>query len=200
MQTQNTSILYITYNGLLSHLGQSQILPYLKELNKNGNTFFVLSFEKEKIGRDINFNYINYWKPLPYSYRFRTISKIYDFICGFMVGLHICLKNNIKIIHCRSYLPTLIGLLLKLIFYHKSIKVIFDMRGFLPDEYADIGHWNRKAILYKTVKFFEKKLLFCSNHIVVLTYAGKNYLENKYPLKNITTIPCCVDVDRLHEC
>ncbi|MBF0361081.1 MAG: glycosyltransferase [Oligoflexia bacterium] len=187
------NVLYITYNGLLSHLGQSQILPYIRELKNKGNVFFVISFEKEDHKPKSGFDYIRYWKFLRYTYRFGVVSKIYDIFCGLFWGFFLCIKNEIKIIHCRSYLPTLIGLIIKMLLFHKSIKVVFDMRGFLPDEYADIGHWDKKKPIYKIVKFFEKRLLFYSDHIVILTHAGKNYLEKKYNLKKITTIPCCVD-------
>ena len=40
--------LYITYDGLLDPLGQSQILPYIKSLNKKGYKFIILSFEKSQ--------------------------------------------------------------------------------------------------------------------------------------------------------
>ena len=38
--------LYVTYDGLLDPLGQSQILPYIKNLNKNGYKFIIISYEK----------------------------------------------------------------------------------------------------------------------------------------------------------
>ena len=38
--------LYISYDGLLDPLGQSQIIPYLKNLNKKGYRFIVFSYEK----------------------------------------------------------------------------------------------------------------------------------------------------------
>ena len=38
--------LYISYDGLLDPLGQSQIIPYLRNLNKKGYRFIVFSYEK----------------------------------------------------------------------------------------------------------------------------------------------------------
>ena len=40
-------ILYISYDGVLEPLGQSQILSYLKNLSLS-NKIFLLSFEKKK--------------------------------------------------------------------------------------------------------------------------------------------------------
>ena len=39
--------LYITYDGLLDPLGQSQILPYIESLNKR-YMFIIISYEKIK--------------------------------------------------------------------------------------------------------------------------------------------------------
>jgi len=42
------SVLYISYNGMLDPLGQSQVLPYLRELAARGVQFTLLSFERAK--------------------------------------------------------------------------------------------------------------------------------------------------------
>src|SRR5438309_8996744 len=39
-------VLYISYNGMLDPLGQSQVIPYLKELAKLGVEFTLVSFER----------------------------------------------------------------------------------------------------------------------------------------------------------
>ena len=41
------SILYITYDGLLDPLGESQIIPYIKGINNDKNKIYILSFEKK---------------------------------------------------------------------------------------------------------------------------------------------------------
>ena len=45
-------ILYISYDGLLEPLGQSQILSYLKNLSSNF-IFFLITFEKKTDWNDI---------------------------------------------------------------------------------------------------------------------------------------------------
>ena len=42
--------LFLTYDGLLSPLGQSQILPYLRGLHQEGHEVSVLSFERARDG------------------------------------------------------------------------------------------------------------------------------------------------------
>ena len=46
MTLKDKRVLYLSYNGMLDPLGQSQVLPYLKELSKLGVRFTLLSFER----------------------------------------------------------------------------------------------------------------------------------------------------------
>jgi hypothetical protein len=46
MALSNRRVLYISYNGMLDPLGQSQVIPYLKELSRAGVQFTLLSFER----------------------------------------------------------------------------------------------------------------------------------------------------------
>lgn len=40
------NILYISYDGMTDPLGQSQVLPYIINLNKENYNFHLVSFEK----------------------------------------------------------------------------------------------------------------------------------------------------------
>lgn len=42
------TILYISYDGMTDQLGQSQVIPYLRELTKAGYRFHLLSVEKKQ--------------------------------------------------------------------------------------------------------------------------------------------------------
>ena len=46
MSLEGRRVLFISYNGMLEPLGQTQVLPYLHELSKRGVKFTLLSFEK----------------------------------------------------------------------------------------------------------------------------------------------------------
>ena len=48
MTLSNRRVLYISYNGMLDPLGQSQVIPYLKELSRVGVQFTLLSFERSQ--------------------------------------------------------------------------------------------------------------------------------------------------------
>ena len=46
MGLEGRRVLFISYNGMLDPLGQSQVIPYLRELAKRGVRFTLLSFER----------------------------------------------------------------------------------------------------------------------------------------------------------
>ena len=48
MALEGRRVLFISYNGMLDPLGQSQVLPYLRELASRGVRFTLLSFERAK--------------------------------------------------------------------------------------------------------------------------------------------------------
>jgi glycosyltransferase involved in cell wall biosynthesis len=108
-------------------------------------------------------------------------------------------KHSFSLIHCRSYIPSLVGLSFKRLY---GIPFLFDMRGFWADERVEGGIWNLKNPIYKLVyKYFknkERQFLLESSHIISLTYNGKKnivklpcfyHLEN-----NISVIPCCTEL------
>src|SRR6476660_5322898 len=48
MGLEGRLVLFISYNGMLDPLGQSQVIPYLRELSSRGVRFTLLSFERAK--------------------------------------------------------------------------------------------------------------------------------------------------------
>ena len=45
---------FLTHDGMLDQLGESQILPYLSSLSLNDNKVHIISFEKYKSLKDLN--------------------------------------------------------------------------------------------------------------------------------------------------
>ncbi len=189
--------LYITYDGLSDPLGQSQILPYLKGLSKDVS-WTVLSFEKkkapkfliQKISEELT-NYQIRW--IKITYYERLLFKIYGIFIGFISVIF--RFSRYHVIHVRSYMAAMVGLPLKKIF---RSKFIFDMRGFWPEERVEGGLWKKNSLIFKIMKFLEKKYIQKANHIVVLTSKAKQILLNP-DLYSVTcpvsVIPTCVDRD-----
>ena len=141
-----THILYISYDGMLEPLGQSQVLAYLKRL-ANGRRIHLISFEKAddwaneaervRLARDIASAGI-VWHPLRYHKTPSVLATAFDIMQCIIVGVWLCVRYKIKIIHARSYVSSIIALTLKKLF---NVKYIFDMRGFWADERIDGGLW-----------------------------------------------------------
>jgi glycosyltransferase involved in cell wall biosynthesis len=197
--------LYISYDGLTDPLGQSQILPYLKELSKHGFEFTILSFEKkdrfqkekELVVRSIGTSPIT-WKPLWFTRTPPILAKIYDRRQLKKRAVQLHRLEKFDLIHCRSYVSAEIGLYLK---RKWGARFLFDMRGFWADEKVDNGQWNLRNYLYKFIyKYYKKKenqFLLSADSIITLTQASRNYLLSKpaYKNLNIEVIPCCADFD-----
>lgn len=192
-------VLYITYDGLLEPIGQSQILKYLIHLS-NHHQFTILSLEKESDLADksklnecksVLQNYKIKWKYKKYSQ-----SGILGYFNNFMqLSLHtlkILLSQKILMVHIRGYAP---GFVFWAISKFVKTQIIFDMRGYWPDEKHDRAGWHKSSIKYKFFKHLELFLLNFSSHIVVLTNQSKIYLEKTYliPKEKISVIRTCVD-------
>ncbi len=190
-------------------LGQSQVLPYLIGLTKQGNQFHLISFEKkerfeeerQKIELLCKSAGIQ-WHPLPYTKKPPLLSTIYDVRQMSTLANSLHRKHNFDIVHCRSYIAGLIGLRMK---KRYQTKFLFDMRGFWADERIEGGIWNIKNPIFKTVYNFFKRneQLFFNNsdHIISLTYSGKKEILKMDPSiskRKITVIPCCVDLEKFN--
>lgn len=188
-------------------LGQSQVLPYLRELSNHGYEFHLVSFEKherflahkkhiQQICDDANIQ----WHPQDYHISgglkktFKQIRKMNK------VAKYLHQRHSFQIVHCRSYIAAMAGLKLK---RRMGVKMIFDMRGFWADERVDGGLWNLSNPLYKRIyNYFKRKeiqYLNESDYTISLTKTGKDeiYSWPEFGSKKpqIEIIPCCVDLD-----
>lgn len=201
----NRKVLYISYDGMTDPLGQSQVLPYILELSKQGYRFTLVSFEKktrynaeraiiEKITAEASIK----WVPLFFTARPPILSKMYDRWQLRRKIFRLQRQEKFDLVHCRSYIASEAGLRLK---ERKGVRFLFDMRGFWADERVDNGQWDLKKPFYKRIydhyKKKEKDFLLNANGIVSLTKAGKDFLLAKPEYKHISieVIPCCADLD-----
>ncbi|EAT59804.1 glycosyltransferase [Chlorobium ferrooxidans] len=199
-----SGVLYISYDGMLEPLGQSQVLAYLKRLAEN-RRIFLLSFEKpedwaDDIARHRTAASIAaagiVWHPLRYHKKPSALATLWDIVCGFSVGLWLVLRYRLRIVHARSYVSSVIALLLKRC---TGVKYIFDMRGFWADERVDGGLWPKGGRLYQTAKWFERHFLLNADVVVSLTRSAVDemrafpYLKGRMPVFEVITT--CADLE-----
>lgn len=197
-------ILYISYDGMLEPLGQSQVLAYLERLAPDYR-IHLISFEKPHdlrgegrtgIAERIRNAGIE-WHPLRYHKRPTAPATAWDIAIGSVVAASIARRHRIVIVHARSYVAAIMALSVKRL---TGVRLLFDMRGFWADERIDGGLWPKDGRLYRAAKRAERVLLCAADHVVTLTHASAReiasfpYLDAAVP--PITVIPTCADLDR----
>lgn len=125
------------------------------------------------------------------------MATIWDIACGIVVGLVLILRYRLQVVHARSYVPSVMALVLK---RFTRVRFLFDMRGFWADERVEGGLWSRNSRIYRLAKGFEQRFLLAADHVVTMTQAALlemqrfPYLRGKMP--PVTIIPTCADLRR----
>lgn len=200
----NGAVLYLTYDGILEPLGQSQVLRYLERLATD-RKIVLISFEKsqdwaEADRRDAVLERVRAagvtWKPLRYHKIPSALATAFDIAQGIIVGAGMVSRHSVRVVHARSYTPSVIALALTKLF---RLKYIFDMRGFWADERVDGGLWTAGGRLYRTAKWFERRFLLNADCVVSLTNAAVEemrsfpYLRGRMPRFEVITT--CADLE-----
>lgn len=199
------SVLYISYDGMLEPLGQSQVLAYLEQLGAD-RPIHLLSFEKAEDWADADARArvqarmdaagIS-WHPRRYHKRPSAVATSWDIGIGILSGLWLVLRYRLLIVHARSYVAAVMALALKRL---TGVNFVFDMRGFWADERVDGGLWPRDGRMYRVAKWFERRFLLNADHVVSLTHAALAEMQRfDYPhgrMPPVTVIPTCADLQR----
>ena len=207
MKQKNNTILYLSYDGMTDPLGQSQVLPYLKGLAREGYQFHLISFEKaerfEKFRSTIQAICDEsgiIWHPLTYTKKPPLLSTVYDVQRMKRLAHQLNKEHSFSIVHCRSYISALVGMGMKRKY---GTKFLVDMRGFWADERIDGGIWNLSNPVFKAVYnyFKRKEIAFFkeADHVISLTTNGKQEIESWKVFEGnppkIEVIPCCADLN-----
>jgi glycosyltransferase involved in cell wall biosynthesis len=204
--------LYVTFDGLLEPLGRTQVLSYLVGLAREGHRVAVISFEnsndlrdkakRDSLRRELEKEGIP-WRALVRRRSPRVVATAWDIVKGTAVALQLSRRHRPSVVHARSYLSGLIATAVKEM---TGARLIFELRGFWPEEQVELGLFAPNGSLYRAAKLLEKRLLAAADHVVVLTESAKAILrerEAKARLASADTreaptsvVPCCVDLER----
>jgi hypothetical protein len=94
------------------------------------------------------------------------------------------LRKEYKVFHCRSYMATFIGLLVKALTLN-DIKVIFDVRGLLIEETVEVGKISYSGVSYTLLKLIEKILFKYSDEIIAVSENMEGYIMSNFKRKAI---------------
>jgi glycosyltransferase involved in cell wall biosynthesis len=198
-------VLYISYDGMLEPLGQSQVIAYLERLADEVE-FHLVSFEKLADWADGERRLAVadrlaragiVWHPLRYHKRPTLPATLFDTANGIRKALWLAARHKVRLVHVRSYIPGVIALAVKRM---TGARFLFDIRGFWADERVDAGLWPADGPVYRWAKWLERQLLLAADHVVTLTRASEEELRRWPYLKvrktPISVIPTCADLDR----
>ncbi|HWS56713.1 MAG TPA: glycosyltransferase [Pyrinomonadaceae bacterium] len=200
------STLYICYFGLREPLVQTQVLPYLRQLAAGGIRVFLLTFEpqlKRKWGEEamraererLAAQGVE-WRALAYHKSPSLPATVYDIAAGALAASRLVREHDIDVVHGRSHVAAAVAAAVKRL---TGRPFIFDIRGFLPEEYVDAGVWPEGGRLYRVAKRVERRLLDAADGFVVLTEKARDILFPGHAApgaRPVEVIPCCVDMSR----
>ncbi len=203
--TSRPRVLFISYDGMMEPLGQSQVLSYLERLTADAD-IHLISFEKPEDRHDrarlagtaerIRSAGIR-WTMLRYHRKPSALATAWDVVRGMLVALALAVRHRIDIVHARSYVPALVALPVKRL---TGARLLFDMRGFWADERVDGGLWPVDGWLYRMAKRLERNALLAADEVISLTEAAAreirtfDYFAGRVP--PISVIPTCADLGR----
>ena len=210
--------LYICYFGVREPLVQTQVVPYLRELRNGGFDgggneeirVSLLTFEPAESIEKGGFDEIRTklaaegisWHWLKYHKRPSVPATALDIIAGARCVRNLLRRERFDVLHARVHIPMLMAALARKYSAHKP-KLLFDIRGFFPEEYTDAGIWPEDGWLYRSAKRVESWLMREADGFVVLTEKAREILfpESKETGfvsdgRPVEVIPCCVDISR----
>ena len=195
--------LYICYFGLNEPLVQTQVLPYLRGLSREGIEVSLLTFEPNY--QSISVQDAEKWRAtqaeagiewsyLPYHKRPSLAATAYDIAAGARFVVRAFRQKHVDVLHARSHVPLAIALLAQRL--GASCRLIFDIRGLMAEEYRDAGIWRENSLAFRAVKRVEAEGIQKADQLVVLTTRFRDWLvaHKKKSAEQIEVIPCCVEL------
>lgn len=200
-------VLFLSPTPALSPLLQAQGIPHMRELHcQYGIDFTLFSIEEpdwsaEDCRRSLELK--EYLRSSGIEWHIMRSGRMpfmpdstSNVFRGVPHVLRLITRNKIDIVHCRSYVAAYIMLAIRKLI---SIKFIFDVRGFYPDELVRDGLWSEDSLAYKVSKWLETKSFREADSIVVVTRSQLDKLQyegKKRQINKVFLIPNCVDIKK----
>lgn len=200
-----TPTLYLTRNGLLEPLGQSQVMGYLRGLSRD-YAITLITYEKPedwadtaamaRARADCAAHGIR-WLPQRFRPQPKIIAPALSMMRMIWLVRREVRREAIRLIHTRSYIPAAVALVVSRM---TGVPFLFDMRALWPEELITAGRLRRGSWIHRAITGAERACLAKSAAVISLTHAAVAHLRSVYPteLKNqrLVVIPTCADLDR----
>src|SRR6185503_728706 len=203
--------LYVCYFGLREPLVQTQVVSYLRQLQSESLRVSLLTFEPrfheswsaDEIEREratLAAHGIA-WHYLPYHKTPSLPATLYDIAAGTRAIVGVMRREGVSVLHARNHVPALMCAIAK---RRLGAQLVFDIRGFMPEEYTDAGVWPENGYLYRGLKRVERYLLRVADAFILLTEKARDIVfpgcsDTDSLGRPIEVIPCCVDFGRFEK-
>lgn len=189
-----SSCLFVSYDGLLDPLGQSQILPYLLGLSNSGVKVHIFSFEKTdktpseilQLHHSLTKSGIG-WTHLPFQNgRLRYLSRL--FLANIYIT-YLVLLYRPKLLHFRTVLSASLACL-PLLF----VPFLLDVRAF-AGEWITCGRIAPRSPQAYFLRLVERYCLSYARSIVVLDHSAYSYILKNHVIRGpVYVIPTSTDM------
>jgi O-antigen/teichoic acid export membrane protein/glycosyltransferase involved in cell wall biosynthesis len=174
-------VLYCYYQGLAEPIPRLHGLAQIRALAGDRiRSFAVLSFEnqdrKPRAKTNDLYRKTRRWlleAGVKHAGLPRLNSRWLDIPLGVSYMLFAVLFRGVRILHCRSYIPTIMGLLVRIL---TPTRLLFDMRGLFVDEYLLEGALREGSSKLAFARWLERQLLLRSDAIVVVSEKFRTHL------------------------
>lgn len=197
--------LYLTRNGLLEPLGQSQVLAYLRGLSRDYR-ITLITYEKDADWADAARVALQRaecaalgidWQPQRFLPRPPLIAPALSMLRMTWLTTRTARSSGARLIHARSYIPAAVALVVS---RFTGTPFLFDMRALWPEELITAGRLRRGSLLHRAMVAAERACLGRAAGVVSLTHAAVDHLRQIYPAEmsrqRVAVIPTCADLDR----
>lgn len=198
-------VLYIVYWGAAEPLGQSLVLPAVKRLAAMGVELTLVTFEKRSdlcrndeislIGKSLSDRGVR-WIPMQYHKAPKIPATAFDVAHGCARAIVSRLNTKFDIIHARTFLGGLMGMMLAPVL---QAKLIYHNEGFYPDEQVDGGVWKHNSTPHRVAKWLESRMYSRADAVIALSSRAKNEIETVPDVTRkqtpVIVVPSCVDLD-----
>ena len=159
-----TPTLYLTRNGLLEPLGQSQVMAYLRGLTQD-HAITLITYEKSedladtaamvRARADCAAHGIR-WLPQRFRPQPKLIAPALSMLRMMWLVRREVRSQGVRLIHARSYLPAAVAMIVSRL---TEVPFIFDMRALWPEELITAGRLRRGSLLHRAIVAAERACL-----------------------------------------
>lgn len=203
MGKKTSSILYVTFDGVLQHLGYSQVVRPLLGLGAKGHGYVLLTYERAKdmaqeervfaLRNELRKGGVE-WEPLVWQEGGSGQAAVRNLTLGTAKAMQLAATRKVQLVHARGYHGAAVAYALR---RSLGIPYVFDARGYWIDERLEDGRWFTRPVAHAVARRAERGMYEGAQAIVTLTDLHREDLRTGARGVRfggpVLTIPTCAD-------